>query len=318
MRRYPLCALLLGLTVQPLAAQGDPQCNNATTPPAQNACNTAVDAMKAFSPLAGLVISGGNPVLGTAGTLGGFGHIAFSARVNATKVALPNPDSAFSGGSSVAAGYNGALPAPVVEVSLGVLRGMGGGLLSLDALGSAVLLPTNQVNNLTVDPNATKVGSVALGTGYGARIGIIKGSLLVPSVSVSWMHRHLPRLQYGDVNAGDPMDFAMALDATNIRAVAGMRLLLFDVAAGLGVDHYVTTGRIRYQDGILLKVVPVNPKNTRQVLFADAGMNLLVAKLVGELGWQSGKDQGFTRDSFGSWDLKAGHVFGSIGARLSF
>jgi len=156
-----------------------------------------------------------------------------------------------------------------------------------------------------------------LGIGYGARVGIIKGGLLVPSVSVSWMHRHLPRLQYGDVNTNGQMDFAMALDATNIRAVAGMRLLLFDVAAGLGVDHYVTTGRIRYQD-ITVQTVNVNPKNTRQVLFVDAGMNLLVAKLVGELGWQSGKDQGFTRDSFGSWDPKAGHVFGSIGARLSF
>ena len=317
MRRYPLCSLLLALAAAPLAAQGDPQCNSATTTPAQNACNTAVDAMKAFSPLAGMVISGGNPVLGTAGTLGGFGHIAFSARVNATKVALPNPDSAFSSGSSVAAGYNGALPAPVVEGSLGVLRGMGGGLLSIDALASAVLLPTTGVDNLTVDPNATKIGSVALGTGYGARVGIIKGSLLVPSVSVSWMHRHLPRLQYGDVNAGDPMDFAMELDATNIRAVAGMRFLLFDVAAGLGVDHYVTNGRIRYQD-ITVQTVNVNPKNTRQVLFADAGMNFVVAKLVGEIGWQSGKDQGFTRDSFGSWDPKAGHVFGSIGARFSF
>jgi hypothetical protein len=317
MRRFPLSSLLLGLAAVPLAAQGDPQCNVATTTPAQNACNTAVDAMKAFSPLAGLVISGGNPVLGTAGTLGGFGHIAFSARVNATRVALPNPDSAFSGGSSVAAGYKGALPAPVVEGSLGVLRGMGGGLLSVDALASAVLLPTNQVSNMTVDPSATKIGSVALGTGYGVRVGIIKGGLLVPAVSVSWMHRHLPRLQYGDVTAGDPMDFAMELDATNLRAVAGMRFLLFDVAAGLGIDHYTTTGRIRYQD-IIVQTVNVNPKNTRQVLFADAGMNLLAAKLVGEVGWQSGKDQGFTRESFGSFDLKAGHVFGSIGARISF
>jgi hypothetical protein len=317
MRRCFWYSLVLALAAAPLAAQGDPQCNSATTTPAQNACNTAVDAMKAFSPLAGMLISGGNPVLGTAGTLGGFGHIAFSARVNATKVALPNPDSAFTSGSSVAAGFTGTVPAPVVEASLGVLRGMGGGLLSVDALGSAVLLPTNQVNNLSVDPNATKIGSVALGTGYGARVGLIKGGLLVPAVSVSWMHRHLPRVQYGDVNAGDPMDFAMELDATNLRAVAGMRFLLFDVAAGLGVDHYVTSGRIRYQD-ITVQTVTVNPKNTRQVLFADAGMNFLVTKLVGEIGWQSGKDQGFTRDSFGSFDPKAGHVFGSIGARFSF
>src|SRR5260221_6244318 len=112
MRRYPLCALLTGLALQPLAAQGDPQCNSATTTPAQIACNTAVDAMKAFSPLAGLVISGGNPVLGTAGTLGGFGHIAFSARVNATQVALPNPHSAVSRRSSVAAGLHPAVARP--------------------------------------------------------------------------------------------------------------------------------------------------------------------------------------------------------------
>src|SRR5260370_42322589 len=122
---------------------------------------------------------------------------------------------------------------------------MGGGLLSLDALGSAVLLPTNQVASLSVDPNATRIGSVALGIGYGARVGVIKGGLLIPSVSVSWMHRHLPRLQYGDVNTNGQMDFAMALDATNIRAIAGMRLLLFDVAAGLGRARHAPDGPIR-------------------------------------------------------------------------
>jgi hypothetical protein len=317
MRHLSLITFLLGAAAAPLAAQGDPQCASATTTPAQNACNTAVDAMKAFSPLAGIVVSGGNPVLGTAGTLGGFGHISLTARVNATKVALPNPDSAFTSGSSVATSYNGYLPAPVVEASVGVFRGMGGGLLAIDALGSAVLLPTNQVAHLSVDPNATKIGSIALGLGYGARVGIIKGSLLIPSISVSWMHRHLPRLQYGDVTAGDPMDFATEVDATNIRAVAGMRLLLFDVAAGLGLDHYSSTGRIRYQD-ITVQTVNVNPKNTRQLVFADAGMNLVLLKIVGELGWQSGKDQGFSRSSFGSFDPKAGHVFGSIGARISF
>src|SRR5258708_24227173 len=104
------------------------------------------------------------------------------------------------------------------------------------------------------------------------------------------------------------MDFAMALDAPNIRAIAGMRLLLFDVAAGLGVDHYVTTGRIRYQD-VTVQTVNVNPKNTRQVLFVDAGMNLLVAKMVGELRWQSGQDPGFTPPPFRSFHLQAGAGF---------
>src|SRR5260370_4466220 len=274
MRRFLLCALLLGLAIEPLAAQGDPQCSAATTTPALNACNTAVDAMNAFRPLAGIVISGGKPVLGTAGPLVGVGHMAFSARVTATKVALPNPDSAFTSGSSVAAGYNGALPAPVVEGSLGVLRGMGGGLLSIDALGSAVLLPTNQVANLSVDPNATRIGSVALGIGYGARVGVIKGGLLIPSVSVSWMHRHLPRLQYGDVNTNGQMDFAMALDATNIRAIAGMRLLLFEVAAGPGRDPPSAPGRLRYQ-GVPPPTGDVHPQETRPVVVGESGLEPL-------------------------------------------
>src|SRR5438552_19144437 len=76
----------------PLAAQ-EPQCAM-PDPNATAACNTAVDAMRAFHPLAGMIVSGGNPVLGTSGSLGGIGHLTITARVNAIKASLPNPDSA--------------------------------------------------------------------------------------------------------------------------------------------------------------------------------------------------------------------------------
>src|SRR2546429_8776874 len=107
-----------------LAAQ-EPQCAM-PDPNATAACNTAVDAMRAFHPLAGMIVSGGNPVLGTSGSLGGIGHLTITARVNAIRASLPNPDSA--GQSRGPSSFHRAIPAPLGEAALGVVRGRGGGL----------------------------------------------------------------------------------------------------------------------------------------------------------------------------------------------
>src|SRR5438477_576819 len=69
---------VLCLTPALVTAQ-EPQCNNIPFPGATTACNTAVDAVRAFYPLAGMIVSGGKPVLGTARTLGGLGHVALTA-----------------------------------------------------------------------------------------------------------------------------------------------------------------------------------------------------------------------------------------------
>src|SRR6185503_13906012 len=109
MPSYMTSLVLLAAVALPVAAQ-EPQCQNAN-PQAQAACNTMVDATKAFHPLAGMIVSGGNPVLGTAGTLGGFGHVSATLRVNAIKASLPNPDSAAQ--NPVPSSFNGYFPAPV-------------------------------------------------------------------------------------------------------------------------------------------------------------------------------------------------------------
>src|SRR5438552_337421 len=59
---------VLCLTPALVTAQ-EPQCNNIPFPGATTACNTAVDAVRAFYPLAGMIVSGGNPVLGRIGAL---------------------------------------------------------------------------------------------------------------------------------------------------------------------------------------------------------------------------------------------------------
>ena len=214
--------------------------------------------------------------------------------------------------------FDGAFPAPVIEAAVGLYRGQRSGLLSIDALGSAVLLPASRVQGMSVDPDAPKIGDIALGLGYGVRIGIRGGSFPVPTVSVCVMRRHVPRVQFGDLPGGDPADFATDFNATNWRVVAGLRVLFVDAAVGLGVDHYTSTAVIRYRDPPLApKTVTLDLANTRQVLFADAGLTLSLVKLVAEVGYQTGTDQRFST-TFSDFDPTAGHVFGGAGLRINF
>jgi len=304
----------------PLAAQ-EPQCASANAF-VQAACQAAVDGVRAFYPLAGMVVAGGNPVIGTAGSLGGLGHFALTARVNAIKAALPDPQA--SNQTPVPTSFNGAVPAPVIEGAVGLFRGVGGGLLAVDVLGSALILPTG-IQNLTVDSNATHISDAALGVGYGIRIGVLNGSFPIPAVSVSWMHRTVPRLRYGTlgpvIGTGDNFEFTMDLTGDSYRAIAGWKLAALDLAAGIGVDRYKSSDtNIRFHDAVTptsVRTVVINPTNTRALVFVNGGLSLAVVKLVGEIGLQAGKDQQYVTQ-FTDFDPKAAHAFGGIGIRFGF
>jgi len=320
MRRIVMVlAMIFGAA--PLAAQ-EPQCNVPASPFATAACNTAVDGVRAFYPLAGMIVNGGNPVIGTAGSLGGFGHFALTARVNAIKAALPDPQAGSQ--TPVPSSFNGAVPAPMVEGALGLFKGVGGGLLAVDVLGSALILPTG-IKDLTVDSGATHISDAALGFGYGVRVGVLNGGFPVPAVSVSWMHRTVPRLRYGTlgpiIGTGDDFEFTMDLTSDSYRAVAGWKLAVVDLAAGIGVDHYKSRDtNIRFHDAVTptsVRTVVINPTNTRALVFVNGGLSLAVVKLVGELGLQAGKDQSYFTQ-FSDFDPKAAHVFGGLGVRFGF
>ncbi|PYO79044.1 MAG: hypothetical protein DMD67_03680 [Gemmatimonadetes bacterium] len=289
-RHVFLLAMIIGAA--PLAAQ-EPQCNNIPFPGATAACNTAVDGVRAFYPLAGMIVTGGNPVLGTARATGGLGHLTLTARVNGIKAALPDPTAANQ--SVVPSSFNGVVPAPMVEGAVGLLKGLGGGLLAVDVLGSALVLPTG-IKNLTVDSNATHISDAALGIGYGVRVGVLNGGFPIPAVSVS-----------------------MDLRSDSYRAVAGWKFVLLDVAAGIGVDRYKSDNtNIRFYDGpTTIRTVVINPTNTRALVFVNGGLSLAAVKLVGEIGLQAGKDQAFVTQ-FSDFDPKAAHVFGGLGIRFGF
>ena len=319
MRRIVMVLVMI-VGAAPLAAQ-EPQCAS-TNNFVQASCQAAVDGVRAFYPLAGMVVTGGNPVIGTAGSLGGLGHFALTARVNAIKAALPDPTA--TNQTPVPTSFNGALPAPVIEGAVGLTKGLAGGLLAVDVLGSALILPTG-IDNLTVDANATKFLDAALGIGYGLRVGVLNGAFPVPAVSVSWMHRTVPRLRYGTIGpiigTGDEFEFTMDLTGDSYRAIAGWKLAAVDLAAGIGVDRYRSRDtNIRFHNAVTptsVDTVVINPTNTRALVFVNGGLSLAAVKLVGEIGLQAGKDQEYVTQ-FQDFDPKAAHAFGGIGIRFGF
>jgi hypothetical protein len=282
-------------------------------------CSAAVDGTRALHPIAGLLVSGGNPVLGTANTQGGLGHFSVTARANAAHVVLPDVN--YDGSTStVPASDELFAPTPVVELAAGIYGGTSSGLLAVDFLGSAQLLPTDQIDHLTVESGARRIGDVALGFGYGARVGLVRESGPVPGVSVSVTRRDIPQLAYGDLADGDQYSYAVNLHATNLRVVASKQLAIVDVAAGLGWDKYTGDASVQFRDPVTSLVQPEIPfdlNQSRTLAFLDAGLDLSTVKLLGEVGYQGAKDQKLSTD-FEEFDTTKGKFFASFGLRVGF
>src|SRR6266568_7869596 len=111
-------------------------------------CEMTVDAYHTAQRVGGIAISGGDAEPGATGMLGGWGRVFASVRVTGVSAAIPNPD-----GSPGA--ISGLVPASVVTGGFGIFRGLRGGLLALDLLGSATLLP-GTIDKLAVDKSATR------------------------------------------------------------------------------------------------------------------------------------------------------------------
>jgi hypothetical protein len=315
MRALLLSSVVLLTLAGPLTGQaGECAAYLGTT---RRVCDAAVDGTRAFHPIAGLLVSGGNPVLGTAGSLGGPGHFSVTARANAAHVVLPEPGYDGTGGS-VPASDDLFAPVPLVEVAAGVYGGTATGLLSVDLLGSAQLLPTDQIDNLAVESGARRIGDVALGLGYGVRLGILRELGPLPAVSLSLMRRDIPRLAYGSVEAGDQYRYAVNLHATNLRLLASKQVAAFEFAGGLGWDRYTGDADIQVRDpvtSLLQPEIDLDLRQSRALLILVAGVSLAAVKLVGEVGYQTGKDQELTTE-FEDFDTTKGKFFGSAGLRV--
>jgi hypothetical protein len=295
----------------------------------QDACQKAIDLFKYMAPQLGTMIAGGNPTLGQGGNLGGLGHFSAGLRVNVLQGSLPQVQ-------NVTPSVNGAqsdrfdtksqyLPMPTADLAIGVFKGIPLALTNvggIDVLVSASYVP--EFNNSGV---SVKVPNGSLKLGYGARVGILQESLLVPGVSVSYLVRDLPTLNIAGANGGDSLYVNnLSLKTKAWRVTASKNLLLFGLAAGYGQDKYDASTDIGAH--IAARTVPPTPAAnanpvsisqnlTRSNLFLDLSVNLLLFKLNAEIGQVSGGTIN-TYNTFNGKQPADSRIYGSVGARFGF
>jgi hypothetical protein len=324
--RAVMIAVALLLLAAPLAlpAQGNAQCASRGNgiperTRQQNICDAAVDGATLFLPVAGILVTGGNPFLGATGGVGGFPHLGITIRVNATQIVIP--DVTYDGdGNTVAAKQKAIAPAPLIEGALGLYRGSRNGALALDLLGSAQLLPTRLIDDVHIDVNARSIGSVALGLGIGGRLTLIGDNGTVPAVTVSVMRRTLPRIGVGNIAGGDRYSFSSDLTSTEYRATLGKRFGALDLSAGAGWTDSKATAQIDYLDpstGLRAQPVFADLSDSRKVGFIDAGLAIHQLYLIAEGGLQEGKELGLVT-TFTENDPAKQRLFVSFGLRFGF
>jgi hypothetical protein len=309
---FLLCAVVVTAAVSTAHAQAA-ECT-AFSGDAERVCTAAVDATRAFHPLLGGLVSGGNPVIGSGGPLGAPGRFFITPRVNAMEIVLP--DLSYDGSSAtVPAGDEVYAPAPLIEAAVGLYGGLPSGLLAVDFLGFAQLLPVSAIDGFSVDDDARRIGDVALGLGYGLRVGIIKETGPLPGVAVSVMRRDIPRITYGSVDDGDEFQYSVNLHATNLRLTAGKQLGMLALAGGVGWSRFTGDGSISVPTLLEPADFRFELRTSRATVFLDAGLGLGVVALTGEAGYQTGKDQDLSTD-FEDFDTTKGKFYAGLGLRV--
>ncbi|MBA2685369.1 MAG: hypothetical protein H0U66_12855 [Gemmatimonadaceae bacterium] len=285
-----------------------------------DACQKVADLFNYMNMQIGTWVAGGNPTLGQGGTLGGLGHFAVGVRANVMKATIPKVDEInVQPGPPVATNIPSSdkwVGLPSVDVAVGIFKGFPVGVTTIggiDALVNVSYLPTYTKNSIHVGAQDNKWN-----IGFGGRLGIIQESLLLPGVGVSYMIRDLPTAELsGEDNSGNTVTISdYKIRTKQWRLTASKKLLFLGLAAGVGQDKYDTKASLTYNvDGntpnapIALHISP-----TRTNYFADLSFNLLLLRLVAEVGRVTGGNVA-TYNSF-STDASAARTYGSLGIRI--
>jgi hypothetical protein len=291
-----------------------------------NARQQAADLFQFVAPQLGQAIAGGSATLGQNSTLGGLGH--FSLGVHATAVAGSIPDVAnfpvcYTGARNDVAlpTKKSAVPMVGADAALGIFSGIPLGLTNVgavDLLLSAQYIPEKSFSGVRI---TAPDGSLQLG--YGARVGLLSESLLVPGVSLSYIKRDLPKVGIAANTNNDTLIVSgMKLKTSSWRLSASKSLIFFGIGAGVGQDKFdsrvdtvratVLAPSLGRQSGQLLNV---EQQLTRTNYFVNLSFSLLVAKLTAEVGQSTGGTVN-TFNTFSGSQATGARTYGSLGVRF--
>jgi hypothetical protein len=293
----------------------------------QDACQKSIDLFKYMAPQLGTSITGGNATLGQGSSLGGLGHFSVGIRVNGVQGSLPqiqNVTPSVTGAQSTEFDTKTQIiPMPTADLAIGIFKGIPLALTNVggvDLLVSAAYLPEFDGDGVSV-----KVPDGSLKIGYGARVGILQESLLVPGISVSYLRRDLPTVNIAATSNNDSLLVDnLSLKTNAWRVVASKSLLMFGLAAGFGQDKYESSANVRahvaaraLSPEAQAGPVALSQNLTRTNVFADLSLNLLILKLTGEIGQVSGGTI-TTYNTFSGKQAADSRLYGSVGARFGF
>ena len=314
MRRLVLAAAVLASAAAPARAQG---CTAGVT---QDACQKATDLWAYMMPQLGTSLVGGSHTLGMGTTLGGFGHFAIALRANAVRGDLPDIStltvSAAGRQNSNVDTQEQFVGLPGVDFAVGVFKGFPLGVTrvgGIDFIGSVTYIPEIEGDGTSITPTD---GSTKFG--FGARVGLLEQSLIVPGVSFSYLVRDLPTV---DLTAdASNATFAIndfSLKTKSWRIAAQKNFLLFQLGAGFGQDTYESDASITgTYNGVTPFTAAATQDLTRTTMYGNLGFNLFLAKLVAEVGQVSGGDV-TTFNTFAN-EADKSRLYGTVGLRISF
>ena len=297
----------------------------------RDACQKSADLFGFMMPQFSQALTGGGAILGTANTLGGLGKFSFNVRATAVDGRVPDVNNIRLSATGVVASQitteKAPVPAPVVDVGVGLFKGISMGLtrvLSLDGVVNVAYLPDVDVQDISV----VVPGGKRFKFGYGGRLGVTRDAHLIPAVSLSYIRRELPTADIsasfqGGTGGTDVLSltgFTVSTEA--IRASVSKKLGFIEIGGGAGRDTYDT----RLNIGALVNeagssgsaTYSFTQKNTRDVVYASLAFNLPIIKIAAEVGQASGGTALRTVNTFVDGGQNEARRFASAGIRISF
>ena len=304
----------VGLSSQTAAPVAAHPCD-AQAGPTKAVCRAGYDAMASILPVAALGASGGNPSIGSAAGGKGFGDVSITIRGTYLRTVLPS--TAFDGTvDTVPAARRLPVAIPSLEIRLGLVRKtLPIGAATVDFLGAMLGVPQSATEFVRYSSDTRSLQGLALGFGYGLRIGIEpKGPM--PTVSLNVGRHDFPKFTIGDVGSGSQVAYTVAVSAINARLMIGRRFAGLELTAGAGADLIKGSYSLVYRSQATHLPLPRadSTLSTMRILtVVNAALPVAgVFRLSFEGGFQVGKDDKLLT-VFQASNPKSGRFFGGVG-----
>jgi hypothetical protein len=292
-------------------------CAAVTQDSAQRFCNLVGQAIYLTQPHFGLAFAGGNPVPGTASTLGRrFGiapRVSGAGRLTLVPTKLPAIRERGDNMSML-------VPTANADFTIGLISGLSilptvGGFGSIDLLASAGIM--------RIPGGKGFDDGFPLSYAGGIRFGVLRESFTAPGISVTAMYRGMNNLEFGTTafSANDSAHFRIeGMNVLSLRATASKRIMFLGATVGAGYDRFRSDARFSSRaSGTSTPVLNVPGfTNVRTNVFANVSWTLLIASTVAELGFQSPGSRSTAPIPAGTENLtEKGTFFGSLALRIA-